>query len=117
MSDACRTLLNRLLLSAIGVMTLAIFALGGAIVWKLFLAPPAQDTSPLVAGLGEPHQDSNPQSRSLVSGSAAITYTLPPGCTDQIETGPDSLSILFVGESCANRVVQSIEGNVTLGTL
>ena len=43
-----RTRLNRLLLIAIGFMTLAIVALLGAIIWKLFLEFNPQNATPLI---------------------------------------------------------------------
>lgn len=120
MTTEPKTRLNRILLTAIVVMTLAIFILAAAIIWKLFLAgDQGQDATPLVAdtdvatGIGA-RADTNNQVRSLVSGSASLRYILPAGCTDQITTGENSIQVLFRGTTCSQRQIEAIAGNVTL---
>ena len=109
MTAAPRTLLNRLLLAAIAVMTLAIFALGGGIIWKLFLSEEDGSTAPLVVNESEAAQ-----TRTLVSGSASVSYILPPDCSDQVTTSDNAIALVFEGPGCEAREIQSISGNVTI---
>lgn len=101
MTDAPRTLFNRILLSAITFMTLAIFVLAALVIWKLFLAEEGE--APLAADV-----------RSFTSGSASVTYSVPEGCVDTSAIAPDSITITFTGETCSDREVLSLSGDVKL---
>ena len=101
MTDAPRTLFNRLLLGAITFMSLAIVVLAALIIWKLFLAEEGE--APLAA-----------DARSFTVGSASVTYTVPEGCIDTSAIGQDSITITFTGETCAQREILSLSGNVKL---
>lgn len=92
-----RTRLNRLLLAAIVVMTLAILALGAAIIWKLFFAE----------GESDARTQAQDQRRTLTAGTARLSYTLPEGCQDAVTTGKDRLTVRFIGESCEGLQTQA----------
>ena len=109
MTDAPRTLLNRLLLTAIAFMTVAIFALAGAIIWQLFLREDDDTPPPLTVG-----ETPAAQTRTLVSGSASVSYTLPPDCVDQVTTADNAIALVFEGPGCAAREIQAIAGDVTI---
>ena len=101
MTNPPRMLLNRILLSAIILMTLAIFALGAAIIWKLFLA-------------GEPESALSEQRQRFDTPTATIEYILPEGCKDQVTIKDEGIEIRFVGETCASRRILEANGNLIL---
>ena len=100
MTSAPRTLINRLLLIAIAVMTLAIFALAGAIIWKLFIAEP-------MSALSE-------DPTRIDIGSAALSYRVPEGCEDQVSIFEGQIQLRFSGATCEGREIIEVSGNVTL---
>lgn len=103
MTSAPRTQLNRLLLSVIGLMTLAIFGLAAAIIWKLFLAGGEEASTPGLSNL-----------RTLQAGESMIEYRVPDGCVDSANTSGDSIVVTFAGETCGDRKVETITGNVSI---
>ena len=99
MTDAPRTLLNRLLYLAIAIMTPAIFVVLGLIVWLLIRDDPVSQ------------EDANLKVFSIPG--ASISYQLPEGCIDMPEIDADSIHITFEGVACQDLKNVTREGAAT----
>ncbi|MGB0784580.1 MAG: hypothetical protein ACPGRH_00320 [Alphaproteobacteria bacterium] len=96
-----RTNLNRILIAAITLMTIAIFGLGAAIVWRLFLSG---DSGKVVLS----------DTQRIDIGTAAIEYRVSEGCKDEIIVEEGAIELRLFGTGCAGLQIIELTGNVSL---
>ena len=96
-----RTRLNRLLLGLISLMTLAIFGLGAAIVWRLFF----DDATPPPSALDV---------QNLSIGVTSVAYRLGEGCQEDLRVIDDLVELQLLGAACAGIDILEMKGQIKL---
>ncbi len=96
-----RTRLNRLLLGLISFMTLTIFGLGTAIVWRLFF----DAETPRSPVLG---------AQNLTIGATSVSYRLGEGCQEDLRVINDLVELQLGGTACAGIDILELKGQINL---
>ncbi len=110
MTNAPRTLLNRILLGAIAIMTLAIFALGTAMIYLFITGGSDEEATAAVPNanveLGAILEASNELGKAL--------YRIPTTCRSVVLAQEGEITVFLPQPSCEGAQVISTEGDIAI---